>query len=190
VRPHRLLTTVIDEFRAINFPIPATITVLVLAAVFALFRRWLDLVVAAVVVALADGGNWLVNLLIHRPRPAGYGIVVDQHLTGYYSFPSGHVEHSLAFLGIVLFLSFQVRRPRPWLTPVLWVVRIILLALIVMQVPAAVLEGEHWPSDGLAALLWGGFWLLVGIQVYFWAARRWPRLVPANERREAVAHAT
>jgi membrane-associated phospholipid phosphatase len=73
---------------------------------------------------------------------------------------------------------------------VLWVVRIILLALIVMQVPAAVLEGEHWPSDGLAGLLWGGFWLLVGIQVYFWAARRWLRLVPANERREAVAHAT
>src|SRR5207302_4262933 len=140
VRPQHLLTTVIDEFRAINFPIPATITVLVLAAVFALSRRWLDLVVAAVVVALADGGNWLVNLFVHRPRPAGYGIVVDQHITGYYSFPSGHVEHSLAFLGIVLFLSFQVRRPLPWLTPVLWVVRIILIALIVMQVPAAGLQ--------------------------------------------------
>src|SRR5439155_15215155 len=43
-------------------------------------------------------------------------------------------------------------------------------------------EGEHWPSDGLAAVLFGGFWLALGIQVYFWAARRWPRLVPGNER--------
>ena len=190
VRPHHLLTTVIDEFRAINFPIPATITVIVLAVVFALFRRWLDILVVGAVSALADGSNWLVNLLVHRPRPTGYGIVVEQHITGYYSFPSGHVEHTLAFLGLVLFLSFQLRRPAPWPASWLWVGRIALLALIVMQLPSAVLEGEHWPSDGLAALLWGGFWLLVGIQVYPWAARRWPRLVPANERREVAAHAT
>lgn len=190
VRPYHLLTTGINEFRAINFPIPATITMIVLIAVFALFRRWLDLAIAAVVVALADGGNWLVNLFVARPRPAGYGIVVDQHLTGYYSFPSGHVEHALAVLGIVVFLSFQLRRPAPWQASLLWVGRIALLALIVMQVPAAVLEGEHWPSDGLAALLWGGFWLLVGIVVYTWAAQRWTRLVPMNERKEALPRTT
>jgi predicted membrane channel-forming protein YqfA (hemolysin III family) len=97
--------------------------------------------------------------------------------------------YTLAFLGIVLFLIFQVRRSRPWLTPALWVVRIALLALIVIQLPAALLVGEHWPSDGLASLLWGGFWLLAGIQMYRWAARRWPRLLGANERpaRPAVA---
>jgi hypothetical protein len=38
--------------------------------------------------------------------------------------------------------------------------------------------------------LWGGFWLLLGIQVYVWAARRWPRLVPANERQEVATYAT
>src|SRR5438094_5614717 len=89
------------------------------------------------------------NAIVHRPRPAGFGVVVDRHITGYYSFPSGHVEHALAILGMVVFLSFQVRRPAPWLSAVLWVVRIVLLADIVLMLPARLLAGEHWPSDGL-----------------------------------------
>jgi undecaprenyl-diphosphatase len=192
VRPHHLLTTVFDDARAINFPSGVGLTLIVLVAVFALLRRWLDLLVAGAVLVANELVFFLINEFVRRPRPIGYGIVVEQDITkiyGVYSFPSGHVMYTLAFLGIVLFLIFQVQRPRPWLTAALWVVRIILLALIVLELPAAVLAGEHWPSDGLAGLLWGGFWLLVGIQMYRWAARRWPRLLGAGERREAVAHA-
>ena len=39
-------------------------------------------------------------------------------------------------------------------------------------------------DDILGGLLYGGFWLLVGIWAYSWAAQRWPALLPANERRE------
>ena len=53
--------------------------------------------------------------------------------------------------------------------------------------PSRVLEGEHWPSDVLGGLLFGGFWLLVGIQVYLAATARWPHLIPPNERRESPA---
>jgi membrane-associated phospholipid phosphatase len=53
---------------------------------------------------------FLINEFVRRPRPTGYGIVVEQDITkiyGVYSFPSGHVMYTLAFLGIVLFLIFQ-----------------------------------------------------------------------------------
>jgi hypothetical protein len=62
------------------------------------------------------------------------------------------------------------------------------LALVVL------VKGYPGPLPGLWAGplpgLWGGFWLLLGIQVYVWAARRWPRLVPANERQEVATYAT
>jgi membrane-associated phospholipid phosphatase len=183
VRPHHLLTTIIEEFRTIGFPVPAAITMIVLVTAFAAARRWLDLGVIAGVVALADGSNWRINIFVHRPRPAGHGIVVDQHIVGYYSFPSGHVEHALALLGIVLFLSFQTWRLPWWPAALLWVVRIALLAMIVMQPPAAVLEGEHWPSDVLAGLLYGSFWLGLGAAAYYRAASRWPRFLGVHERR-------
>jgi hypothetical protein len=70
----------------------------------------------------------------------------------------------------------------PWLTVLLWVVRIALLAAIILMLPSRTLEGEHRPSDGSAGLLFGGFWLLL-IQVYYWAARRWPRLLGLGEPR-------
>ncbi|MGZ3636533.1 MAG: phosphatase PAP2 family protein [Ktedonobacterales bacterium] len=76
-------------------------------------------------------------------------------------------------------LSFQSL----WLAVLLWVVRIALLAAIILMLPSRVLEGEHWPSDGLAGLLFGGFWLLLAIQVYYWAARRWHRLLGLGEPR-------
>ena len=185
-RPQQVLKAVLDEVSAINWPMQAAITIGVIVAAFALLRRWLDILVALSVL-LADLTNFIINQIVQRPRPIGHGVLVDRMITGVYSFPSGHVEHALAFLGMVVFLTFQVRRSGPWLTPLLWVVRIALLAEIVLMSPSRVLQGEHWPSDGLAGLLWGGFWLLVGIQVYFWAARRWPRLLGIDERPAAPA---
>jgi undecaprenyl-diphosphatase len=117
--------------------------------------------------------------LVGRPRPLAPGLHVDGQ-GGFPSFPSGHVEHALAFYGIVLFLTFQVRHPQLWL----WVARIPLILFIVMLAPSRLVTGEHWPSDILAALTWGAIWLLLAIQVYRWAAPRWPRLVPTNERKE------
>jgi membrane-associated phospholipid phosphatase len=180
VRPHRLETAALDLPSTVNFPIPATITVVLVVALFVMLRRWLDVAVALLTMEAADWSSSLINGLVHRPRPLGHGVFVERYIANVFSFPSGHVEHALAFLGIVLFLSFQTHRPVPWL----WPVRLVLLALPVLQTPSRVLEGEHWPSDCLAGLIVGGFWLLVGIQAYRWAAQRWARLVPVNERHE------
>jgi membrane-associated phospholipid phosphatase len=74
----------------------------------------------------------------------------------------------VAFFGFVLFLTWRMRRPA---LP-LWPVRAVLIALIVLMGPSRVLEGEHWPSDVLGGLLYGAFWLILGLHVYAWAGHR------------------
>src|SRR2546423_11420082 len=182
VRPYALPAALLEADSTINWPLPAGIVATVIVVAFALARRWLDIAVALGTMAAATSTNFITSRFVQRPRPDGFGIFVHQQIPNVYSFPSGHVEHTLAFFGIVVFLTFQVRRPAPWLSAALWLVRIYLLAQIVFMPLSRVLLGEHWPSDNLAGLLYGIFWLLAGIQVYYWAVRRWPRLVPPNER--------
>ncbi len=187
VRPYPWPTALIAADSTINWPLPSAVAIVVIVLSFALWRRWLDIAVALGTLGAAAGTNYLTSQWVQRPRPDGYGIFVNQLISRVYSFPSGHVEHAVAFLGIVLFLTFQVPRPLPaWLSAPLWLVRLFLLAEIVLMLPSRVLLGEHWPSDGLAGLLYGAFWLLVGVHAYTWAARRWPRLVPSNEHREML----
>lgn len=187
VLPHPLLTAFLEEISALNWPRPALITSAVVVALAALARRVLDIAVALGTLVCATGTNTLTSHLVRRPRPAGFGIVIHQQITDFYSYPSGHVEHAVAFLGIVLCLTFTVPHPWPWLRPILWLVRLFLLVQIVLMPLSRVAEGEHWPSDTLGSFLYGGFWLLAGIWAYGRAARRWPRLLPPNERPTTAA---
>ena len=185
VRPHPFPTAVIGAVSTLNFPRPARVMIVAVVVVLVLCRRWLDIALALGALWAASTTNSQIGQWVQRPRPAGHGLFVNRDISAVYSFPSGHVNHALVFLGFILFLTFQIRRPALWLKPVLWLVRAVLLAEVVLMAPSRVLEGEHWPSDVLAGLLVGGFWLLLAIQVYTLVTRRWPRLVPANERREA-----
>ena len=180
--PHRLLAQAIDAVSTINWPIPSAITLVVVTVVLLILRRRLAAVVALVTAGLADGASFLTNEIVRRPRPSGHGLHVLQHITNYFSFPSGHVVHALAFFGFLVFLTYQVVRPAAWL----WLVRLVLIVLIVLMAPSRVLEGEHWPSDVLEGLLYGAFWLVLGIHAYLWAQRRWPRLPGRHE--QTVAH--
>lgn len=181
MRPHAWLAAPLNLVSNVNWPLPAGLMAVVFISFLVVRQRWLDAFVALATLAAAAGTNTLINRLVQRPRPDGMGVVVEMRITGSYSFPSGHVEHALAFLGFLLFLTWQVRRPNLWL----WPVRLFLALQIVLMVPARILSGEHWPSDVLAGLLIGGFWLLVAVAVYRWAADRWPALIPPTERREA-----
>ena len=183
ILPHGILAALLKDDSVINWPRPAIATAAVFVLGFALFRRWLDILTALGTLVAAAGSNFVTNQLIARPRPDGHGIVVDQHVRGAFSYPSGHVEHTVAFLGIVVFLTLQLRSRSPWLQGVLWVFRLVLLTEVLVMPLSRALEGEHWPSDILAGAMYGGFWLVAAIQVYPWAARRWPALVPRNERR-------
>jgi undecaprenyl-diphosphatase len=183
VRPGHLFMSFLSFVTLITWQTYVVGQVTAIVVLLLLWRRWLDLIIALGVVCLSPGTNYVIMRIIDRPRPTGPGLYVQEQVTTYSSFPSGHVEYILAFLGFMLFLSFQVRRPHAWL----WLVRLLLLTMIVFIGPSRLAMGEHWPSDTLAGLLWGGFWLIAAIQVYRWAVPRWPRLVPPNEREESQA---
>lgn len=166
------LTALMEGVSTINFPVPSALLVATVATLLLVVRRWLDLLVTLLVVALADGSSALIKGLVQRPRPSGYGIRILQHILNSPSYPSGHVLHATAVFGILLFLTYQVRRPAAWV----WAARAVLIALIVLMGPSRMLEGEHWLSDVVGGLLYGAFWLVVGIAIYRWARRRYPRL--------------
>ncbi|MGH2389156.1 MAG: phosphatase PAP2 family protein, partial [Chloroflexota bacterium] len=114
----------------------------------------------------------LISQFVKRPRPSGHGIHVMSNIKNFYSFPSGHVLYAVVFFGFLIFLAVRARRQVPWL----WAIIVLLAGLLVLMPFSRLLEGEHWPSDVVAALLWGCFWLLAAIQIYLWAWERWPVL--------------
>jgi membrane-associated phospholipid phosphatase len=172
IRPHKTVTDAMDLASTIAWPIPSAITVGVFVLIFLALRRWLDALVVLLLPGLANGVNYLISQAIHRPRPSDHGLYVAQHITVSYSFPSGHVLQGVAFFGFVLFLTFVLFKPARWL----WFVRVALLLLILDMGPSRLLEGEHWPSDVLAAWICGIMWILAAVQFYAWAGHRWPRL--------------
>jgi undecaprenyl-diphosphatase len=179
IRPSQTLTTVVELFGNATWPAQAIAIAVGISVVFALLRRWLDIVTSLVTAGVASLSNYTIMQIVQRPRPVGSGLHVNAHV-GFPSFPSGHVEHAIAYFGFILFLTFMVQRPQRWL----WIVHVALILLIVMIGPSRLVTGEHWPSDILAGYISGAFWLLLAIQIYHWAAGRWPQLVPRNERRE------
>jgi membrane-associated phospholipid phosphatase len=168
--PHHWLASLVDAVSAINWPVPSAIVVAGVIGLLVALRRWLAAAVALLTSGLADASSYITNEIVRRPRPADHNLHILHAIKTYYSFPSGHVIHAVAFFGFVLFLTWQTRRPAPFL--LLWPVRAVLIALIVLMGPSRVLEGEHWPSDVLGGLLYGAFWLMLGLHVYFWARHR------------------
>src|SRR5919201_1911613 len=166
--PHPWLASLVDAVSAINWPVPSAIVVVGVVGLLVTLRRWWAAGVALLTSALADASSYITNEIVRRPRPSDHGLHILHVIKTYFSFPSGHVIHAVAFFGFVLFLTWQMRRP----VPLLWPVRAVLIAVIVLMGPSRVLEGEHWPSDVLGGLLYGVFWLLLGLHVYSWAKHR------------------
>lgn len=178
--PHVILADPIEAVSTLNWPVPATITLAVIVIIFLFLRRWLDVLVVVATAAVAEGTSSVLSAVIHRPRPSGHGIHVLSVIRGSYSFPSGHVLYAVAVFGLFLFLSGQVRRP--FHPAIVWFVRVVAAAVIVLMPISRILEGEHWPSDVLGGFLYGAFWLVIAAHVYLWARKRWPHLLARDER--------
>src|SRR5690242_5792677 len=123
--PSKVVTQGLDAVSAANWPIPSAIAIVVAVVALLVLHRRLAALITLVTSGLADGSSYLTNEIVRRPRPSDHGLHVLQHITNYYSFPSGHVIHALAFYGFLAYLTFQVRRPAAWL----WAIRVILVAL-------------------------------------------------------------
>lgn len=109
--------------------------------------------------ALSAGAYLLIEQWAHRPRPDAHLVHVIRHTSGW-SFPSGHALFFSWFLTFLM-LTLGRRLPRP-LRVLGWGVQAVILALVAI---GRVDTAEHWPSDVLAGLLLGAFWVFLGLSV-------------------------
>jgi undecaprenyl-diphosphatase len=112
----------------------------------------------------ANDSGYRVSKLVRRPRPEGHGIVVERRITGTFGFPSGHVVHSTAVFGFLLFLTGRHRRSVP--APAVWLARLLLLPVLLTIDTSRIVSGEHWPSDVLGGRLLGGAWLALFVHLH------------------------
>jgi membrane-associated phospholipid phosphatase len=76
------------------------------------------------------------------------------------SFPSGHSANSLAVYGIIAYVIARDLGPARALHVYYWTLAAVLLIAL-----SRVMLHVHYPSDVLAGLLVGAFWLLLGIAI-------------------------
>jgi membrane-associated phospholipid phosphatase len=136
-----------------------------LTVLVALVGRWW---LAALFLFLAGATGVLIpdaiKLLVARPRPSAH-LVQVYHIPEGYGFPSSTALLSVVLLGLVSYLLWQARPPRP-ISIVTFGISLLMILLIGLS---RVYVGEHWATDVLGGWLFGGAWLLVLVAAH----RRW-----------------
>ena len=115
-------------------------------------------VVAAAVTRLA---SVLIKEIVERPRPSSLEVSVSEQAAGF-SFPSSHVFATAALLGFMIFLA-QELIPNARARIATQATLLLLIALMGVQ---RVSTGAHWPTDVLAAWVWGGVAVFALAQLY------------------------
>ena len=133
---------------ALGDPLVATLSVVGLVVVLLALRMPRD-AIPALLIFIPEGINVGVKELVGRPRPE-FSLLENAPTNP--SFPSGHAMHAILFFGYLGVVVAGLIRP-------LWLARLVqvLSWLTVLAVGASrVYLGVHWPSDVLAAYLFGG----------------------------------
>lgn len=113
-------------------------------------------------VILPDICNFLIKLLIHRPRPTSIDAKVLSHFTET-GFPSGHVVHYVVFFGFLLAVMIVDKSiSRLWRIPV----GILCTFLILTVSISRVYLGAHWATDVIGGYLFGAVYL--GIMLWYY----------------------
>lgn len=151
--------TLTDIFKVVTFFGDQTIYLILLPAIsfiiYKIYGRVEKAVQLILVVIIASLLNILLKDFIERNRPIGEHLVEVSS----YSFPSGHTVSSLTFYGFLIYIFWT-----SGLKHIYKVVVTIPLILIILGVAISrIYLGVHYPSDVVAGLLAGGFFLLVFI---------------------------
>ena len=125
----------------------------------------------SLVAGALNGVDGLIGLLVARPRPSAQLIHVYMPVA-VHSFPSGHVENDVVFLGFLLYLSLikPIRQWRyRWILIPLQIYAVLNILLIGYS---RVVEGSHWLTDVLGGYLSGALLLVLLIVLYCWTLLR------------------
>ena len=138
-----------------------------------LFWRRHRLAATFILLAVAARGmSFVLKSIVERPRPSSPLVDVSEQAGGF-SFPSGHVLGTVLLLGFVFYLA-QETIPDRRIRLGVQAASITVIALMGLQ---RVYAGAHWPTDVLAAYLWGGVILFALVQVYRFCGRcHWRRV--------------
>jgi len=151
---------------------------IILAAVlFWIVDLRLEAIMVVVVSATSSLLNWLIKLIVARPRPSASLVEIIQAAGGQ-SFPSGHVMSYVAFWGLLFSLGVILFRGKHWWRTALLIVSALFVVLVG---PSRIYLGDHWATDVLGAYLIGG--LLLGLSLWIYPFLRGRGvLVPTGKR--------
>lgn len=136
---------------------------IVLAAVlFWIVDLRLEAIMVVVVSATSALLNWLIKLVVARPRPSASLVDIIQATIGQ-SFPSGHVMSYVAFWGLLFSLGVILFRGKHWWRTALLIISALLVVLVG---PSRIYLGDHWATDVLGAYLIGGLLLSLSLWIY------------------------
>ena len=136
---------------------------IILAAVlFWMVDLRLEAIMVVVVSATSALLNWLIKLVVARPRPSASLVEIIQATSGQ-SFPSGHVMSYVAFWGLLFSLGVILFRGKHWWRTALLIISALLVVLVG---PSRIYLGDHWATDVLGAYLIGGLLLSLSLWIY------------------------
>ena len=136
---------------------------IILAAVlFWMVDLRLEAIMVVVVSATSALLNWLIKLVVARPRPSASLVEIIQATSGQ-SFPSGHVMSYVAFWGLLFSLGVILFRGKRWWRTALLIISALLVVLVG---PSRIYLGDHWATDVLGAYLIGGLLLSLSLWIY------------------------
>ena len=111
--------------------------------------------------------NILLRALIGRPRPSADIVEVIGGPQGF-SFPSGTAVHAILFYGFLLYMASRYLSPGRQLYAI-WAIGILYILFSGFWV---IYNGRHWFTDVIGGYVYGSFYLLVLIAL-FWRVEVW-----------------
>ena len=149
-----LINPIMQATSYISSLIPAIIIVALVAGGLWASGKRLEAIFVASLTSSAALFNWLLKLLISRPRPGNELNVL--------SFPSGHATYAVVFYGFLFYLTPRLVK-QPLARSAL---QSLLILLILLSGASRIYLGAHWPSDILGSLILGGLLLAPTIALY------------------------
>lgn len=157
--------------------------ILLTALAFWLVRLRLEAIYIILLSAVSSGANFLIKVIVARPRPNARLVEVIQYAAGQ-SFPSGHVMSYVGFFGLLFSLGIILFKRDRWWNYLL----LIIPALFVVLVgPSRIYLGDHWASDVLGGYLFGGLLLGLSLWLYLYLKGK-GFMTPTIKRGKTLVH--
>lgn len=157
-------SAILDVLTAVSYfgkPFVAGVMVFIIAAIFWLAKYYRE-TIFVLCTPIAAGINFIVKLIVDRPRPDGSLVnVLDRELDP--SFPSGHVNFYVVFFGLLI--AIMIKQQKIPLAVRILVIGFSLIMIVSVSFSRIYL-GAHWATDVLGGYLIG--FILLSIMLYFY----------------------